>query len=898
MVTSADGRGKARPRGITGAHDPVLLSKITVPRIPGWAVPRPRVDQLIADGTRGPLTTVTGPPGAGKTMAIALWAAANNSRRTLVWITLDNYDNRPKVFWSYVVAALRRARIALPRALPASARGTAVDHTFLLRLASVLAVQDPPVIMVLDDVHLLTAPETLDGLAYVLRNGSPGLHLVMASRMDPLIPLHRYRLAGELAEIRAEDLAFSAAESNSLLAHHGIALSSEALARLNGRTEGWAAGVRLAALSLDGRPDPEQFIKELDAEESAVTSYLVDEVLNAQPPVVRNMLLRTSILDNVNADLAAELTTYQQAGDALPALARANAFVRPLGHGWFRYHSMFGAVLRLKLRSESPDLVSDLHRRAARWYQRNGFLDMAVHHAARAGDWHVAAGMILDEFALDQLLEPRGNRSLAETFRSMPQEVARTRPQPLLVLAAMELASTPGDPGDATVAAAENMLERLPVGDEIPARLAAAMIRMAQSRRTGDPGAASVAAANAAALLEELPESLRARHPGVRAHVLTGQGAAELLANRLDEAAAAFRAAAATVTAPDSLYQRADSLGYLALVEALGGKLGRATKLAEEAAEATEFSDGIAWRVTPAANVALAAVHVYRNEMPQADRQLRLAEANLQVSPDKVVTAAACLIVGLRRVAEGHPAATAEIIAQARMGWSPPGWLQQRLTLLESRACADCGDVPAAVDAALRADPPSTADAAFALAHAWLAGGDHQAAKRAMATVAQGNGAAPALGQIDRWLLDARISYAAHDAARGRRSLESALRLAEPEQVRLPFAMKRTWIRHVLRRDPDLARAYRELLEPRLPQAPATDPLLTDRAAPLVIERLTEREHEVLRRLSGMLSTAEIAAEMYISVNTVKTHLRSIYRKLSVANRNEAVRCARQLGLI
>jgi LuxR family transcriptional regulator, maltose regulon positive regulatory protein len=208
MGIVADTHGTAHSKG---ADDPILTSKITIPTLPDWVVPRPRVEKLIAAGARGPLTVVTGPPGAGKTMAIALWAASV-SPDAVVWITLDRYDNRPKVFWSYVVAALRGAAITVPRAMSAPIR-PAVDHGFLLRLASVLAARDTPVTMVLDDLHLVTEPAILDGLAYVLRNATPALHLVMSSRMDPLLPLHRYRLAGDLTEVRADDLAFSVPES-------------------------------------------------------------------------------------------------------------------------------------------------------------------------------------------------------------------------------------------------------------------------------------------------------------------------------------------------------------------------------------------------------------------------------------------------------------------------------------------------------------------------------------------------------------------------------------------------------------------------------------------------------------------------------------------------------------
>jgi LuxR family maltose regulon positive regulatory protein len=901
MGINADLHGAARSKGPTGADDPILMSKITVPALPGWVVSRPRVGKLIAAGARGPLTTVTGPPGAGKTMATALWAASA-SPGNVVWITLDRYDNRPKVFWSYVVAALRRAAITVPRVLSAPTHA-AVDHTFLLRLASVLAAQDAPVMMVLDDLHLVTEPAILDGLAYVLRNATPGLHLVMSSRMDPLLPLHRYRLAGELTEIRADDLAFSVPESSLLLAHHGITLSAAALECLTGRTEGWAAGVRLAALSLDGHPDPEQFVKELDADDNAVTGYLVDEVLNAQPSSTRDLLLRTSILDCVNADLASELAGTQQAAVTLAALAQANAFVRPLGHGWFRYHAMFAEVLRLKLRIEDPDRLPDLHQRAAKWYQRNGCLAEAVRHAAASGNWQFAAGMVLDELAIGELINPRGNQSLAEVFRDMPLDLVRTQPHPLLVAAAMGLSETAGQPSATLLAAAESILDHLPADAEIPARLGAALIRLALSRRTGDLDTGTAAAAVAVALLEELPESLLARHPRIRAQVLVGRGAAELRAGRLDEAVATFNEGAAAASASDSACERADCLAYLALVEALCGRLNRAVELAEAAAQAAQDSgDELNEHVTPAGSIALASVHLDRNEMHQVHSQLRLTEAALRVSPDKLISAVACLITAQRRLAEGRAQPALDIIGRAREGWSPPDWLEHRLTLLESRAWAAIGDFQAAVAAARRAHPASRPDAAAALARGWLAGGDHQAARQALDAGAEGAGTPPEQACVEVWLADARLSYVTGDGARGRRSLEHALRLGRLEQLRLPFALERTWIQPVLRRDPDLARAYHELLEPGLASSalagvPAQRALAGE-APPLIIEQLTEREHEALRHLAGMLSTAEIAAEMYISVNTVKSHLRSIYRKLSAAHRNEAVRRARQLELI
>ena len=894
-MSSPDARAPARLRGRGDPHDPVLTSKITPPDLPAWAVTRPRLDKLIAEGVRGPLTSVTGPPGAGKTMAIVAWAAAASYPGTLAWLTVDDYDNRPRVFWAYVVAALRRAGVAVPRVMPGPGR-VAVDHVFLARLASVLAGQDPPVILVLDDLHLLTEPAVLDGLSYLLRNAAPGLHLVVASRADPLLPLHRYRVAGQLAEIRADDLAFRVKESGLLLGHHGVTLPTSMLERITGRTEGWAAGMRLAALSLQGRDDPGQFVKELETGDSAITSYLVDEVLNAQPAPVRTMLLRTSVLDSFSADLVCELTDDPRWVDRLPALARGNAFIRPLGHGWYRYHSLFATVLRLKLRIECRGQLTDLYQRAAGWCQRNGRLGEAVRYAAESGDWPFAARMVVDEFAVGQLIEPRGHPPLAEAFARLPRDAVWTQPEPLLVQAATRLGRGRGETSAAPLDAAESILDRRPTGDQIPGRLAAAMIRLALARRTGDLEAATAASSRAQALAAQLPGETHARHPEVEAQVLAGRGIVELWAGRLDEAAEYF-ADGAAASAQAAAYERADCLGHLALVEALSGRLDRAAERAEAAAAAiSSGSDDLTEHIISAAAVALAWVYLQRGDMREAHAELKLAESALRTAPDKLVSALACAAAAQRGVAGGRATAAVEMIRRAREEWSPspPGWLEARLAVLESRAWTAAGDAPAAVTAAQRAAPGPEATAA--LAHAWLAAGDEQAARDVLG---------PETAESDELglaLASARLSYGAGDGARGRRCLERALQLAKPEQVKLPFALERTWLRPVLRRDPELAGAYRELLEPDVigpgAASPAKKPSAPTQPAPLVVERLSAREREVLAHASEMLSTAEIATEMYLSVNTVKTHLRSIYRKLSATHRSEAVRRAQQLELI
>ena len=897
--TAAHAPAHSRWRG-SGAEDPVLTSKITVPAVPSWGVPRPRVDELIAQGAQRQLTVVTGPAGAGKTMALALWAGTWPG--VCAWVTLDHYDNRPKVFWSYVITALHRAGVTVPRAVSAAMQGHFADHGFLLRFASVMAIQDPPVTLVLDDLHMLTEPKVLDGLGYVLRNAGDGLHVAAASRMDPLLPLHQYRLTGQLTEIRASDLVFNTLEACSLIAQHGVTLSADTLARLVTRAEGWAAGLRLAAISMAGHPDPDQFIKEFVAEDSAVTSYLIQEVLNAQPADVRNFLLRTSILDRISAGLASELSDDQLAPDALPALAQANAFVLTLGHGWYRYHSLLAAVLRLKLRREHPALVPDLHLRAARWYRRSGLLAEAVRHAGEAGDWPFAARMIVDELAVGRLIQSRGDGRLADGFRRMPHDldVPPPHPQPLLVNAAIELSRGHDDCAGACLRAAEGMLGRLPVGADAPSRFAAAVIRLGLSRRTGDLVAATAAVSMAVALLEAIPADVLAQHPEVRAQVLSGRGAVEFWSGKPDAAAASLDAGVAAASAPASAHERAECLGSLALLEAVRGRLNQAGQLADDVASLPESNViGPPEPTSAAAEVAMAYVHAERNEPSLAHGRLKRADEMLRERPDMLVSAVACLVAARRSLAEGHPAAALDIAARSRLGWSPPPWLDRRLRLLESWACGALSDTDSAVDMATSAGPGSHLDAAVALAHAWLAAGDPQAARQALDDVSADENA-PDWIRLESCLTEARLNYGSGDSARGRRWLERALRLGEAEQLRLPFALQRDWIRPVLLRDPELADAHRQILDPGLVSRAdgGAQQAVDGKAAPLIVEQLSEREREVLAHASAMLSTAEIAEEMFISVNTVKTHLKSIYRKLAATHRGEAVRRARKLELL
>jgi LuxR family transcriptional regulator, maltose regulon positive regulatory protein len=895
------------PRRCAATPDEFFITgKITAPALPGWILPRPRIHKRIAAGARGPLTVITGPPGAGKTMAMASWAAASARVTPAAWVTLDEYDNRPRVFWAYVVEALRRAGVPVTRQVSTAARGGAADLAFVVRLASAIAAHGP-VSLCLDDLHLVTAHSHLAGLARLLRNASPSLHLVVASRGDPGFPLHRYRLAGELTEIRADELAFTLSEARQLMAQHGVSLPPDAVEFLTERAEGWAAALRLAAISIDGSPDPELAVKEITTGDGAVAGYLVEEVLNTLPPRVRNLLLKTSILDRVSAGIAQELAQDEHATTELPALAEANAFVEPLHHGWYRYHALFAEMLRLKLRREVPDEVPGLRRRAAHWLRRNGTLAEAARQAAEAGDWQLAARIAVDELAVGQLAEPGTIDPLAEVLRGLPRGVAWTQPQPWLVTAALGLSGDPQMAAGPALASAQRMLQQLPGRDEIPSRLAAALVTLAMARRGGDLEAARHASDDAVGLLRGVPADVARRRPEASAQVMAAHGAVAFWAGDAGQAAAAFRTAA---DAPGTGRLRAECLGHLALAEAVQGRLASAGTLAAEAAGAREDGSVAAGPPNRAVAAAHAYIHLHRLELAQARRWLNRADRALRTSPDKLVGGVAGLVAAYGCLAEGRPREARQIVARTRHGWSPGPWLERGLALVESRACLATGDVTAALDTAARARP--SLEAAAATAQAWLAAGDAHEAKLALAQAAALFEGAPDQAKVAARLAEARLAQACGERGHALRSLGEAIKLAEAERLRLPFALERDWIRRAAERDPGVARAYSDLLEPgraepghatALPAGtadagPAAPPATATAGKPVVVEKLSDREREVLRHVSEMLATTEIATEMYISVNTVKSHLKSIFRKLGVAGRNEAVRRARKLELI
>jgi LuxR family maltose regulon positive regulatory protein len=862
----------------------VLPSKTHPPACQEWVIPRARIEERIG---AAPLTVITGPPGAGKTTAVASWTARADG--PVAWVTLDRYDSQWDVFWSAVVAALSCAGVEFRRALPAP--GLTDNHAFLLRLAAEMAAHDPPVTLVLDDLHQITGHELDDGLQYLIRNTRPGLRVVVCSRADPVMSLHHDRLAGELSEIRAAELAFSVHEARLLIAQHGITLPDGLLEQLTELNEGWAAGLRMAALSLQAEPDPEQFVKQFAAADGAIASYLMEEVLSNQPAHYRDLLLKTSVVDRVSASLAVEMTGDERAGDVLAALAQGNVFVEPAGDGWYRLHSLFAEVLRLKLRFSHPHQVADLHRRAARWYQSQGCLLAAVQQAGAAGDWLLAARLVVDDLAIGALIDGPGGDPLIDCLRDIPQSSSGTEPQPALVAAALALADGQEETARRTLGAVADSLPGVPASEETAVRIALAMLRLELARRAGDIDLAVVSLGELEKYGRALPDEALAAQPGLVRRMLAERGLLLLWAGQPDEAVASLSAGhpASAEHGPEC----AGYHGHLALAEAFRGRLPAAARIIETTCRPGGNGGG---RLSSPAEIAHAFIHLERNDLQEARSALKRANAALRARPDRLAAAQACFVAARCRLAEGKAGAASALAVRARLGWSPPGWLDRRLTLLESRASATAGDIDSAVAAAERGNPAVSADSAAALAHARLDARDVEAAGSALDNGPGITDETPAASRLEWWLAEARLAFDNDDDSRGRQSLLKAVKLGVREELRLPFALESAWMRPVLRGDPQLAQACREVLSPD----PAGDSRLggPDAAGPVIVEELSGREREVLKLLAAMLTTSEVASELYISVNTVKSHLKSIYRKLSARHRGEAVRRAKELRLI
>ncbi|MEY9964210.1 LuxR family maltose regulon positive regulatory protein [Streptacidiphilus sp. MAP12-16] len=887
-VLEAHGPPEHRRLGPSG--DPLLASRFAVPAMPKILVQRPALLQRLTAGTQGPLTLVNGPAGAGKTMLTAHWVTRGLAPHAVVWLAVEPGD-APGAFWAYVLEAFDRRGVRLPAEVGRPTRADGVDRSLLTRFAAGLAESPEPVVLVLDQLDAVSSDEIADSLAFVLRHSASGLRLVLTARSDPLLPLHRYRAAGEITEIRNDDLRFTGTEAELLLREHGLDVSRAGLRILVDRTEGWAAGLRLCALAMQRSADPETFIREFAADRTTIADYLLTEVLDAQPQTTQELLLRSCITDRIHPDLANALTGSQDAEWTLARLARANAFLEQIdGSAWYRLHPLFAEVLHAHLRHRHPELEPRLHQRAALWFAESGRLTDAVAQAAAAGDWQFATGLLVDNLAIGRLFTGLDTVRLGRAFSALPTDL--TGAAPALVTAACRLADHDLDGCTAGLRRADEYLTD--AAGPAP-QLSRAFVMVLAGRLTGDLEATEQAAVDADGLLREVPQRLLGQHPEIRAMMLAGLGSVELGAGRLDRADAGLTAAIEACGQPGTEYPLCDSLGSLALVDLLRGRL----RLAEEHARGSlAVADRSALPPEHRAgldHLVLAGIAAEHDDLETARAQLDLATKSAGPFRTSVAVVEAAVIASRLATASGDSEEALEIlhaVGSSSASAQLPDWTLDELAIAESIAHLARADPDAALDV-LDAVACDRREHAVARARALLAKGRGDRALEVLAGLpADESASATSLAQT--CLLRAQAAAEGGRPEEALRLLRRALGLGRPEELRRVFIESGPWVTRLLRQDPLLAKAHAWLLD----DAPANPRGRAREQLPAVVEPLTEREGEVLRQAAQMLSTDEIAAALYLSVNTVKTHLKSIYRKLCVTRRGEAVHRARDLGML
>lgn len=912
--------------------DPYLRTRFAVPARPVTFLRRERLVRHLDQALRTPLTMVNGAAGAGKTLLVADWAAARE--RSVAWLTAERTDQSPGMFWAYLLQALRPRVPALPAAVGSPADPSRVTHTLLARLAAELSARERPVTVVLDEYDRVADPEIAEQLEFVLHHAGQGLRLVLVTRTEPLLPLHRYRAADELTEIRGGELAFTPQEAAELLELHGLRLPEPACRALVERTEGWAAGLRLCALAARESPDPQTYLKEFEADRSPVADFLLAEVLKRQSAETEDLLLRVSVLDRFCPELADTLTERVDAGPLLAGLERENAFVEHLGHGWYRLHPLFGEILRAHLRMRSPGLEPELHRRAARWLRHSGSLAETLDHGAAAGDWEFTARALVDDLAIGQLFTGLRSDELAELFSRMAPDAHG--PAADLVRAARELAGCDLDRGLTHLDRARRGLTEAEHGPApqdpaglAAARLSCALLEALAARLTGSPDRAETAGEEAGRLRTTVPAPLLDRHPELLALLLAHLGSTRLWAGRYEEARAALSTAAGAPGEASTALPREDSLGRLALIDYLNGWPGRAERRARAALTETERFGLAQPAGSGMGRLVLAAVAVDRDELDRAQALLDAAAEAHPALRDPVMAAGRAVATARLHLARGDTRAALAAVERLVPADVPSPWAEGQRALVASAAHLAEGR-PEAAAGLLRPVLDGHAACAVEAARAHLAAGRPTAAADLLDAVRPDAGLGPAV-TVRATLVRAQAAHEAGDPARARGLVAQALREARRERLRRPFHEAGPWIRPVLDSaalrgpatdwltpgvtpgvTPSGARPLGAAPSRTLPlgtapsgarpsgTAPPGVPLLAAAAdrPPPVVEELSGRERDVLVRLAQMMSTQEIAADLYVSVNTVKTHLKSAYRKLSVNRRNEAVRRARELGLL
>ena len=882
------------PADLPGVADPPA-----VPAVRDGVVSRTALFKRLTEAQR--VVQVSAPAGSGKTVLLRSWIADSGLAKRVAWVSVPG-DRDPQRFWISVAGALRdtAAGSALVRGLTAAPE---LDGwTLVERLLEDLAALDERIWLVVDDLHELDSADTLRQLELLIMRAPPALRFVLVTRHDLRLGLHRLRLAGELTEIRRADLRFTLPEGRALLAAAGVPVTDATLALLYDRTEGWAAGLRLAALSLAGHPDPDRFAAEFGGSERTVAEYLLAEVLERQTEEARRLLLRTSILERVNGELADLLTGGTGGERVLQELEEAGAFVVSLDarRTWFRYHQLFADLLQLELRGSAAAELPALHDAAAGWYAAHGYTVEAVRHAQAAENWALAARVLSDQWVG---LGLSGLGSTAhELLVRFPADVVAADAELAARVAGDQLSRGSLDEADRYLALAGRALESAPEDRRGPAQVVIAVVRLRLARQRGDLAAVSDEARRllAPAVAADLAEPRLGEE--LRAIALINLGTAELWTSRLDEADRHLEegvALARQIGRPylelAGLAQGAQLLSWRSFP--LGAQRGRqAIELAEQHGWADEPVTGIAY-------MSLGVELVVQGRLEEADAVLSRAERTVRAEVEPAAGMRMHYGRGMFEFVSGRPEAALNAFRRAeRLTRSlvSPHTLAPRLRSHLLQTLIRLGETEQAERALAGMDGRQRQQGEIRIAEASLrlAQNNPEAAAAVLAPIVDGS--APLrnahLWEVQAFLLEAIARDALGDAVSARRALERALYLAEPESLLFPFLYDPA--PDLLDRHRSLGTAHAALIAEILSVLAGSKPGARPPGPQRLREPLSHAEARVLRYLPTKLSTPEIADEMYLSVNTVKTHMRHLYDKLGVHRRHEAVEQARALGLL
>ncbi len=845
------------------------------------------------------MTIISAPAGSGKTSLLRAWADRPGQSHRLAVVQVQRDQQDAQQFWLALLDAVRQASGTASRAEPPAATPDFNGQAMVDRVLSELADHRGRVILVIDDLHELNSPEALTQLTRLLTNLPPHMHAVLATRRDLRLRLHQLRLAGELAEIRAADLRFTERETRELLAASGIALSQAGAALLHQRTEGWVAGLRLAAISLADHPDPERFVAEFSGSNRTVAEYMIAEMMDCQPGDVQDLLLRTCLLDRVNGELADLLTGGSGSERILLGLEDANAFVVSLDpeRTWFRYHHLFADLLRLELRRTLPEEVPALHRRAADWLIQHGQVVDAVRHTQAAGDWPEAARLLADHsFSLTLDGQAQTIQALVRAFP--PGE---DHPELALVRAGDDLVQGRLDEAAAHLAVAETYAETAPPDRRRRLRVAIASLKLSLARRRGHLASVIEQARFLASPVTGQSDEDIALDSDLRAVALMNLGIIEAWSLGLPDAERHLQEGAVLAREIGRPYLEVGCLAQLGFAS----KIHPFAITQRRCREAIALADRYGWGAEPIvapALMTLAGTMVWTGEFDEGELWLLRTAHALQTDSGPGIRLLVHIVSGMLQAGRGrHNEALEEFSAAEHLRSQLEGShaLASQVTgwMLATQArLGRPGEARAAL-AAVDDERAGSGEIRNARAVICLAEGDPAGALAAVQDVLDGT--APVIGYVtvvEAHLLAGLAHRELGDLRAANQAAERALALAESDRLVLPFAM--TGSRELLEALPRHETAHAALLTDILDVLHGASLTAKDQSSWPQTEELSPSELRVLRFLPTNLSRPEIASELSVSVNTVNTHIRNIYAKLQARDRSSAVQRARELRLL